>query len=294
MEYNSEDIIGNIYTSYGPAIGKVCQNTTKLLNDNNFDNSLTSSVVELLSGSSSNNNIDYISSQNPKNIIGPNTLKNIDINQQPNLANLPNLPNLPNNISENFQNNPSVNLPIEKSVKFSKNKTNASVTQPNVNSKNLKSIKTINTNNNVNNTNNNVNNTNTEENKISESSSIFNYKVSIFNYKISIWILILILIVVLCIGYFIYKYCYSSNNFVSYIKNDSNSQTSSNNIKKNNIGSKIKHSSNSDSMSNSNISKSTNTDTTTNSNSTNSNSTNSNSTNSNSTNSVINLSKSTK
>ena len=53
-----------------------------------------------------------------------------------------------------------------------------------------------------------------------EDEYFYNYKVNIFNYKISIWILILVLIVITCIGYFIYKYCYSSSNILNYKKID--------------------------------------------------------------------------
>lgn len=45
MENKSDDFLGNIYTSYGPMIGKACENTNMLLNTNNIE-SLTSSVVE--------------------------------------------------------------------------------------------------------------------------------------------------------------------------------------------------------------------------------------------------------
>jgi len=53
MENKSDDFLGNIYTSYGPMIGKACENTNVLFNNNNLHpdpdvivESVTSSVNE--------------------------------------------------------------------------------------------------------------------------------------------------------------------------------------------------------------------------------------------------------
>ena len=84
------------------------------------------------------------------------------------------------------------------------------VPNQNISSKNSKSVKYT-----INKTNDTISNA-----KI-EPDGFFNYKISIFNYKISIWIILLVLLVLFCVGYFVYKYCYLTNNFISYKKNQS-------------------------------------------------------------------------
>ena len=34
MEYKNNDFIENIYTSYGPIVGKMCENTNNFINKN--------------------------------------------------------------------------------------------------------------------------------------------------------------------------------------------------------------------------------------------------------------------
>ena len=38
MEYKNEELINNIYSSYGPVIGKACENTNKFMTDNFMEN----------------------------------------------------------------------------------------------------------------------------------------------------------------------------------------------------------------------------------------------------------------
>lgn len=210
MENISDDFIGNIYTSYGPAIGKICENTNNILNTKNIVNSLTSSDINVYS------ELEKVNS--------------------------PLIPKLTEKISQN--NNVGFNLEINNS-KGSKTvgegKSNINIIKKTGGSKSqsqsqslskdtsLKSKDTSLKSNDfisgmgnetvVNGVGNEIS-TGTENNS-SNNDSYFNYKVGIFGYKISIWIIILILLVLICIGYFVYKYFFTSTkNLVVYKKNN--------------------------------------------------------------------------
>lgn len=46
MESKKNNFMGDIYTSYGPFVGKVCENTNTLLHQDNLIESITSSITE--------------------------------------------------------------------------------------------------------------------------------------------------------------------------------------------------------------------------------------------------------
>jgi len=188
MDIKKNDFMGDIYTSYGPFVGKICENTnTQLYKDNNITESLTSLISEKsISENSLNLNINKIDfdKYSPKQPINLNTV--------------------------------NTNVKIPKISKMSKQDI-------------IFLDNTLKTGGN-NNVNVNVNEIELLSNDVSneESCGYLNYKISIFNCKISIWILILILLVIICIGYFIYKYWYLKNNIITYKKNSHNSHNSHN------------------------------------------------------------------
>ena len=164
MESKKNNFIGDIYTSYGPFVGKVCENTNTQLCKDNIIESITSSITE-------------------------------------------------NSINKDLLYEKSVNVPVQFSDSGIK-KVRKIFHQSNQND-NYISIKK---------TGGEMTKKQEELNDVieDETTGFFNYKVSIFNYKISIWILILILAIVICIGYFIYKYWYLKNtNIITYKKNSS-------------------------------------------------------------------------
>lgn len=150
MNIKKNNLIDDIYTSYGPFVGKICENANTQLQQDNIIESITSSPIH-----NSNNISNHLSPMKPDN-----------------------------------------------------------------HNKITKSITTIKIGGDVNKQNTDIS---TKNNLINEeSSSFFNYKISICNHKISIWILLLILLVVICIGYFIYKYWYLKNtSIITYKKTNS-------------------------------------------------------------------------
>ena len=205
MNSKKTKFVENIYTSYGPYVGKVCENTNTQLCEDNVINSLTSSVHENLS----NPNIDSI------NMKYPNMSKIDDIKNSP--QELPNI---------RISNQENISIPIDKLNNVSNKNTP------------LKTGGDI-----LNNQETNTNNTVNDE----ESYGFFNYKISIFNHKISIWIIILILLVIACIAYFIYKYWYLKNtSIITYKKNSTDiNDTDKNNDNKNNKNDNLSESSDS-------------------------------------------------
>lgn len=251
MQYNSDEILENIYTSYGPTIGKICQNTSKILNNNNYVNSETSptAIVNSLSKNISNFQDNFSGGTLPiqtSNQITNEIINKVQthipteiVNQVPvsNHVIVPNQVPVSNEVSNLSRRiiklEPLMNKEIIEKIDISKN---------------IKPNKNISF---------NVPNQSVDENL--ESTSYFNYKVSLFGYNISIWIILLIILIVLCIGYFIYKYCYCTNNFISYKKND----IQGDNILKINKNTNLESISNSDSNTNSDNSSNTISDTTT-------------------------------
>ena len=140
MDNKKNNFVGDIYNSFGPFVGKVCENTNTQLYKDNIIESITSSV---------NNSSSPL-----------------------------------HNSNENEQINFDIKTGGESNYLEQNNVLN-------------------------------------EE----ESTSFFSYKISIFNCKISIWVIILILLVVICIGYFIYKYWFmkDSSTLITYKKNVVNS-----------------------------------------------------------------------
>ena len=215
MENISDDFIGNIYTSYGPIIGKVCENTNNILNANNIVNELTSSDINIYSSLEKRNlnNLSGITKVPLTNSIELN-LKNNNINSSKAINNLKNtiegvkvikikggssmpskdLPNLLDGI-KGGSSVPSKDLPnILDGIKGGSSMPSKDL--PNILDDTL----------------------NNQENN---DSSYFNFKVSLFGHNISIWIIILMLLVLICIGYFIYKYFFTySKNLIAYKKNN--------------------------------------------------------------------------
>jgi hypothetical protein len=180
MDIKKNNFVGDIYTSYGPFVGKVCENTNTQLCKDNIIESITSSINENILSPTQKNTFELGFSKNsPQEQINLDTkilkkIKNIKISKIPkqNIVNSNDNAKIGGNI-----------LDIEQNNDFNEQ----------------------------------------------ESTSFFNYKVSLFNYKISIWILILILIVLICIGYFIYKYWFlKDNNILTYKKNNDHSDKNNN------------------------------------------------------------------
>ena len=175
MEGKKNNFMGDIYTSYGPFVGKVCENTNTQLYKDNIIESITSSI--------SPNSLN-ISNTSPVDKLNKGTLIGAHQNMEP-VEIMPMM-------------KPTHKLKGSKKIKFG-GETNTNkpiITEPVVNNK-----------------------TNSVD---EETESFFNYKVSIYNHKISIWILLLILLVLICIGYFIYKYWYLKNtSIITYKKYNS-------------------------------------------------------------------------
>lgn len=199
MDKKKNDLIGDIFTSYGPFVGKVCENTnTQLYNDN---------IIESISNSINENSIGQL----PMNVKYPN-LSQIDLGN--NIENNVKFVSGGSEISNTF-------TQIEPSNTISKKLKIKSVKIPSLTHENII------LNNNTQNTTNIDNQTANDD----EPTSFFNYKIQIFSYKISIWILILILLILICIGYFIYKYWYLKNtNIITYKKNSLNDNLNNNDL----------------------------------------------------------------
>jgi len=182
MEGKKNNFMGDIYTSYGPFVGKVCENTNTQLYQDNIIESITSSI--------SPNSVNISNNTSPVDKLDKEIL-----------------------VSAHQDMDPVNIIPMVKSTHKSKgsikNKFGGN-TNTNINTNTNKSIIAEQI---VNNKNNSVN---------EETESFFNYKISIYNHKISIWILLLILLVIICIGYFIYKYWYLKNtSIITYKKSNS-------------------------------------------------------------------------
>lgn len=178
MEGKKNNFVGDIYTSYGPFVGKVCENTNVQLQQDNIIESITNSVT--------NSPIVPVHTSPIEKVMEKTLTNNI---QDMKIA--PTEPTVP--IIKT-----SSGAKINKKIKFG-GETNINTNKQIINESNI-----IEKNNLVN----------------EETSSFFNYKVSIYSYKISIWILLLVLLIILCIGYFIYKYWYLKNtSIISYQKN---------------------------------------------------------------------------
>lgn len=155
MDGKKNNLMGDIYTSYGPFVGKVCENTNIQLHNDNIIESITSSISSK-----------------------PVTISPI----------------------EDGLKRPSNNFvsPIKMTHKTGGNMKIGGDIKKTLDDINISQKNNIND---------------------DESTSFFNYKISIYNYKISIWIFLLILLIVICIGYFIYKYWYLKNtSIITYKK----------------------------------------------------------------------------
>jgi hypothetical protein len=219
MNIKKNDFMGDIYTSYGPFVGKICENTNTLLSKDNIIESLTSSISENSLGENSLNakyqniaEIDYnkyspkepTQSNNANTFKTPKTIKTPKTSKQNNII-----------FCDNLKTGGEVN----------KTEVSKMETEPLIN------------------------------NTLNEETGFFNYKVMIFNHKISIWILILILLVVICIGYFIYKYWYYKNtNMITYVKNDKNLEKMSSNDLSNDLSDNSSNDSSDDSSNSSDLS----------------------------------------
>lgn len=185
MEEKKNNFMGDIYSSYGPFVGRICENTNTQLQQDNLIESITSSINSI-EKSIHTPNIENNSSKNINSFVE-------DVQQQAK-AEIKSI----NNEIKLTKNSKISNHKSTKNYKAGGNNLNLNL--------NLQENKNIFKNNNI------------EEDE--ESSNFFTYKISIYNYKISIWILLLILLILICIGYFIYKYWYLKNtNIISYKKN---------------------------------------------------------------------------
>lgn len=182
MEGKKNNFMGDIYTSYGPFVGKVCENVNTQLHKDNIIESITSSICSNSAHISNNTSpVDNISGG--KIIDAIQDMGQVDL--------IPMIKSTHKSINK---------LRAGKKIKFGGD-TNTNITKP-VITKPVTSGKPI-----------------LED---EEYNSYFNYKISIYNHKISIWILLLILLVVICIGYFIYKYWYLKNtSIITYKKSNS-------------------------------------------------------------------------
>lgn len=175
MEGKKNNFMGDIYTSYGPFVGKVCENTNTQLHQDNIIESITSSISPNSLNISNTSPIDKL---NKGTLIGAHQdMEPVDVIPM---------------IKQTHKSKGS------KKIKFGgETKTNKlKIAEPNMNNKTVS----------------------VDE----ETGSFFNYKISIYNHKISIWILLLILLVLICIGYFIYKYWYLKNtSIITYKKYNS-------------------------------------------------------------------------
>jgi len=69
MENKKNNFMGDIYTSYGPFVGKVCENTNTLLHQDNIIESVTSSITE------NSINKDLLNSKTMNLVVPDNNLK---------------------------------------------------------------------------------------------------------------------------------------------------------------------------------------------------------------------------
>jgi hypothetical protein len=181
------NFMGDIYTSYGPFVGKVCENTNTQLHQDNIIESITSSI--------SHNSINISNHTSP--IDGGIEIPKYNIIQD----SCPIGPIGPIGLIDSI-------LPIKTSQK-------------------LRGIKKIKLGGDINKQTIDIPIINKKSDLIDkESTSFFNYKISIYSHKISIWILLLILLVIICIGYFVYKYWYFKNtNIITYKKSNEINKT---------------------------------------------------------------------
>lgn len=180
MDGKKNNFMGDIYTSYGPLVGKVCENVNTQLHQDNIIESLTSSITP--------NSINISNHTSPvDNIIGGKTISTLqDVGPVEVIPMIKSTHKSKGGKKIKFGGDTNVNTNITKQV----------ITEPVVSDK-----------------------TNLDD---EESTGFFNYKISIYNHKISIWILLLILLVIICIGYFIYKYWYLKNtSIITYKKSNS-------------------------------------------------------------------------
>jgi hypothetical protein len=174
MEGKKNNFMGDIYTSYGPFVGKVCENTNTQLHQDNIIESITSSI--------SPNSLNISNNTSPVDKLDRGTL----INTHQDMGPVDVIPMIKQ----------THKLKGSKKIKFGGDINKQIISEPVVNDK-----------------------TNLVD---EETGSFFNYKISIYNHKISIWILLLILLVIICIGYFIYKYWYLKNtSIITYKKSNS-------------------------------------------------------------------------
>jgi len=182
MEGKKNNFVGDIYTSYGPFVGKVCENVNTQLHQDNVIESITSSIA-------SNSVIASNHTSLVDNIIGGRTISVLQDMDPDDIMPMVKSTHKSRG-SKKIKFGGDINTNVTKQVI-----TKQAIAEPVVNDKtNL------------------VN---------EESTGFFNYKISIYNHKISIWILLLILLVVICIGYFIYKYWYLKNtSIITYKKSN--------------------------------------------------------------------------
>ncbi len=191
MNIKKNNFISEIYTTYGPVAGKVCENINTQLSKDNIVDSITNPLTNSLTNQQNNMSI----SDNSLNLKYPNLSKiDVDTYQQNFIE--------PNVEIPKIKTDPII--PNEPIIKTSKLKIN-------LNNKSIEQKEPLNL------------STHVEQD---EETFFLNYKVSIFGYKISIWILILILLIIISIGYFIYKYwCLKNNGIITYEKNISDNKT---------------------------------------------------------------------
>lgn len=174
MEGKKNNFMGDIYTSYGPFVGKVCENTNTQLHQDNIIESITSSI--------SPNSLNISNNTLHVEKLDRGTL--INTHQDMGLVDVIPMIKQTHKLKES------------KKIKLGGDINKQIISEQVVNDK-----------------------TNLVD---EESGSFFNYKISIYNHKISIWILLLILLVIICIGYFIYKYWYLKNtSIITYKKSNS-------------------------------------------------------------------------
>lgn len=178
MEGKKNNFMGDIYSSYGPFVGKVCENANTQLHHDNIIESITSSICP--------------NSANISNHISPvdNIVEGKTINILQDMGSIDAIPMVKS----------TCKIRGSKKIKFGGD-TNTNSSKPLITEPVISDKSTL---------------------VHEKSESFFNYKISIYNHKISIWILLLILLVIICIGYFIYKYWYLKNtSIITYKKSNS-------------------------------------------------------------------------
>ena len=209
MEGKNTEIINSVYNSYGPMIGKICENTNNFMKENFLENPIPSFIEETKISMQSISNIQSV----------------------PNVQSIPSIPSVP---TVQFNPVPQIHQvnPLPKTQSLSK-----TIESSATNILNSKSINNISNNTSVstgldpvldikNNLESNFSELKSEVIEeatggsvtVPVTGSFLSKKIKIFGYNISIWMLILIVILVACIVYFIYKYLWSPKKLLNYTK----------------------------------------------------------------------------